>query len=100
MQAIIVSEIVNTIEMTKHNRVYTLSETATNEYINIILNPITRSIMECRHIIADPSTREACERYESRKFGRPMKGLKRGIEGTENMRLIQTREVPHDKTVT
>ena len=34
------------------------------------------------------------------KFGRLMKGLKRGIQVTETMKFIQKNEVPYDKKVT
>ena len=82
VQAIFVSELVNTIEIPNHNRVYPLSYTATNEYINAILNPITESILEYRKIFADPSTREGWERSASNESGKLMKGLKGGIKGT------------------
>ena len=69
MQAIILSEVVNTIEILNHNRLYLLSDTATDEYINDILNPITGSMMEYRHLNADPSTSEVWERLASNEFG-------------------------------
>ena len=52
------SELVNTIEIPNHNRVYPLSETSNNKYINAILNLITGIMMEYRNLIADPITRE------------------------------------------
>ena len=57
-QEIIVSELVNTIEIPNHNRVYPLSETSNNKYIHAILNLITGIMMEYRNLIADPITRE------------------------------------------
>ena len=36
----------------------------------------------------------------SHEFGRLMKGLKGGIQGTETMRFIQKHEVSYDKKVT
>ena len=57
-------------------------------------------MMEYRHLIADPSTRYVWERLPSNEFGRITKGLKRGIEGIENMQFIQKHEVPNENTVT
>ena len=56
--------------------------------------------MEYKHLIVYPITREVWERLASNEFGRLVKRLKRGIEGTETMQLIQMNDVPHDKTVT
>ena len=39
VQEIVFSELLNIIEISNYNRVYPLSETATNEYINAILTP-------------------------------------------------------------
>ena len=46
VQEVIVIELFNTIEIPKHKRVYPLSNTATDEYNNFILNPVTGSMME------------------------------------------------------
>ena len=46
------------------------------------MNHISGSMMEYRHLISDPSTREVWEILASNEFGRLTKGLKRGIEGT------------------
>ena len=56
--------------------------------------------MEYRHLIADPATREVWEKLSANEFGRLMKGLKGGIQGTETMKFIQKHEVPYDKKVT
>ena len=40
------------------------------------------------------------EKSSANEFGRLTKGLKRGIQGTENMKFIQKHEVPYDKKVT
>ena len=56
--------------------------------------------MEYRHLIADPSTREVWEKSSANEFGRIMKGLKRGIQGTDIMKFIQKHEVPYNKKVT
>ena len=50
--------------------------------------------------MAEPDTREVWERSASNECFRLMKGIKRRIEDTENMQLIQKHEVPHDNTVT
>ena len=56
--------------------------------------------MEYRYIIADPVAREVWEKSPANEFGRLMKGLKRGIQGTETMKFIQRHEVPYNKKVT
>ena len=56
--------------------------------------------MEYRHLIADPKTREVWDKSSAKEFGRLMKGLKRGIQGTDTMKFIQKHEVPYDKKVT
>ena len=58
IQAIIMSELTKTIEKPNHGRVYQLSDRATQQYINAILNPVTRKMMEYRQLIVHPSTRE------------------------------------------
>ena len=55
--------------------------------------------MEYRHLIADPETREVWVKSLANEFGRLMKGLKRGIQGTETMKFIQKHEVPYNKKV-
>ena len=45
IQAIIMSELTKTIEKPNHGRVYHLSDRATQQYINAILNPITGNMM-------------------------------------------------------
>ena len=47
-----------TIEKQNHGRVYKISYRATQQYVNGILNPVTRNMMEYRHLIADPETIE------------------------------------------
>ena len=56
--------------------------------------------MEYLNLIADPETKEVWEKSPANKFGRLLKGLKRGIQGTETMKFTQKHEVPHDKKVT
>ena len=56
--------------------------------------------MEYRHLVADPETREVLEKSSAKKTSRLMKGLKRGIQGTETMKFIQKHEVPYNKKVT
>ena len=56
--------------------------------------------MEYRHRIADPVTREEWLKLSANKFGRLMKRLKIGIQGTETMKFIQKNEVPYNKKVT
>ena len=70
------SELKKTIEKPNHGRVYNLSDRDTQQYINAILNPVTGNMMEYRHLIADPATREVWEKSSANKFGRLMKGLK------------------------
>ena len=100
IQAIMVSELGITIGKPNHGRVYHLSDRATQQYTNAILNPTTRNMVEYRHLIAEPTTREVWEKSVFNEFGRLMKGLKRGTQGTYTMQLIQKHEVPHDKKVT
>ena len=57
-------------------------------------------MMEYRHLIAEPVTREMWENSSAKEFGRLMKGLKGGIQGIETMQFIQKNEVPYDKKVT
>ena len=57
-------------------------------------------MMEYRHLISDPITWDVWERWASNEFGRFMKEIKKGIEGTETMQFILKHEVPHDKKVT
>ena len=76
IQAIIMSELTKTIEKPNHGKVYNLSDRATQQYINTILNPVTGNMMEYRHLISDPATREVWEKSSANKFGRLMKGLK------------------------
>ena len=56
--------------------------------------------MEYRHLISDPARREVWVKLSANKFGRLMKGLKIGIQGTETMKFIQKHEVPYNKKVT
>ena len=56
--------------------------------------------MEYGHLIANPATREVWEKSSANQFGRLMKGLKRGIQGTETMKFIHKHEVMYDKKVT
>ena len=93
-------ELIKTIEKPNHGRVYNLSDRATQQYINSILNPVTGNMMEYRHLISDPATIEVWDKSSSNAFGRLMKGLKRGIQGTETMRFIQKHKVPYNKKVT
>ena len=58
IKAIIMIELTKTIGKHNHGRVYHLSDKATQQYINAILNPDTGNIMEYIYLIADPSTRE------------------------------------------
>ena len=94
------SELKKIIERPNHGRVYHLSYRATQQYINAILNPVIGNMVEYRHLIADPSTREVWEKSPANEFGRIMKGFKGGIPGTETMQFIQKHEVPYDKKVT
>ena len=57
-------------------------------------------MMEYRHLISDPATREVWVKFSDNEFGRLIKGLKRGIQGTETMQFIQKHEVPYKKKVT
>ena len=57
IQAIIISELTKTIGKPNHGRVYHLSDRATQQCINAILNPVTGNMMEYRHLIAEPATR-------------------------------------------
>ena len=45
IQAIIMSELTKTIEKPNHGRFYHLSDRATQQYINAILNPVTGNMM-------------------------------------------------------
>ena len=56
--------------------------------------------MEYRHLVADPETREVLEKSSANEFGRLIKGLKIGIQGTETMKFIQKHEVPTNNKVT
>ena len=94
------SELTKTIGKPNHGRVYHLSDRSTQQYINAILNPVTGNMMEYRHLIADPATREVWEKLSANEFGRLMKGLKGGIQGTETMKFIQKHEVPYVKKAT
>ena len=58
IKAIIMIELTKTIGKHNHSQVYHLSDKATQQCINAILNLETGNIMEYRHLIADPSTRE------------------------------------------
>ena len=71
-----VSSLAKMIVKPNHGRVYHLSDRARQQYINTIINPITRDMMEYRHLIADLATREVWEKLEVNKFCRLMKGLK------------------------
>ena len=82
------SELKKRIEISNHGRVYNISDRATQQYINAILNPVTDNMMKYRHLIADPNTREVWEKSSANEFGRLMKGLKRGIHSTETMKFI------------
>ena len=73
------SQMTKTIEKPNHGRVYNLSDRATQQYINAILNPVTRNMIEYIHLISDPATREVWEKLPAKKFGKLTKGLKRGI---------------------
>ena len=57
-------------------------------------------MIEYRHLITYPDTREVWENSSTNEFFRTVKGLKRGIQGTETMEFIQKHEVPYDKKVT
>ena len=92
-----VSELSRTIGKPNHGRVYHLSDRATQQYINAILNPITGNMLGYRHLIAYPSTREVWENSAANEFGRLMKGLKIVIQGTYTMQFIQNHEVLYDK---
>ena len=54
IQAIIMSEITKRIEK-NHGRVYNLSDRATQQNINAILNPVTGNMMWYRNSIVDPA---------------------------------------------
>ena len=56
-------------------------------------------MMEYRHLIVDPATREVWVNFSANKFGRLMKGLKRGIQGTKTMKFIHKHEVPYNNKV-
>ena len=94
------SELTKIIGKTNHGRVYNLSDRATQQYINAILNSVTGNMMEYRHLIVDPATREVWEKLSAKTFGRLMKGFKRGIHGTDTMKFIQKHEVPYNKKAT
>ena len=70
------SELTKTIEKPNHGKVYNLSDRATQQYINAILNPVTGNTMEYRHLIEDQETREVWEKLSANEFGRLIKGLK------------------------
>ena len=76
------SELKKTTGKPNHGQIYHLSDRDTQQYINAILNPVNGNIMEYRHIIADPETREAWEKSSDNEFGILMKVLKRGSQGT------------------
>ena len=82
------SELTKTIEKPNHGRVYHLSDRATQQYINAILNHVTGNMVEYRHLIADRATREVWEKLSSNEFSRLMKGLKGVIYGTETTKCI------------
>ena len=71
-----------------HGRVYHLSDMATQKNIKSILNPVTRNMMEYRHLIADPTIREVWEKLSANEFGRLMNGSKMGTQGTETTKFI------------
>ena len=93
------SELTKTIGKPNHGRVYHLSDKATQQYIKAILNPVTRNVIEYRHLIENPATRGMWDKSSYNKFSRLMKVLKRGIQGTNTMKLIQKHEVPYNKKV-
>ena len=93
------SELKKTTEKPNHGRVYNLSDRATQQYINAILNPVTENVMEYRHLIEYPATREVREKLSANKFGRLMKGLKIVSQVIETMKFIQKHEVPYNKKV-
>ena len=76
------SELKKNRKKPNHGRVYHLSDRATQQYINAILNLVTGNMMEYRNLIADPETREVWEKSSAKEFGRVMKGLKRKNQGT------------------
>ena len=71
------SELTKTIEKQNHGRVYNLSDRATQQYINAILNPVTGNMMEYKHLIADSGTREVWVKLSANEFRRLMKSLER-----------------------
>ena len=50
---------------TNHGRVYHLSDSATQQYINAIRNSVTVNMMEYRHLIADLATKEVWEKFSA-----------------------------------
>ena len=56
-------------------------------------------MIEYRHLIADQETIDVWEKSSANEFYRLMKGLKRGIQGTETLKFIQKNEVPYHKKV-
>ena len=99
IQAIIISELVKAIVKPNHVWVDHLSNRATQQYINAIIKPVTGNMMEYRHLIADPDTREVLVKLSANKFGILIKGLKGGIQGTETMKFVQKHDIPYDKKV-
>ena len=89
IQAIIMSELTKKTEKPNHGGVLHLSERDTQQNINNIINAVTGNMMEYRNLISDPATREVREKSSAKEFGRLMKDLKRGIQGTETMKFIQ-----------
>ena len=69
------------------------------EFIGAIIRPDTGENMEYRHLIKDPAKSAAWKRSASNKFGRLMEGLKRGITGTQTIKLVQRSEIPKDRKV-
>ena len=101
-----VNEMTKIIVKPNHGRVYHLSYRATQQYINAILNPFTGNMMEYRHLISDPETREVWEKSSANEFGRPMKVLKgesraqRPCNSSRSMRSRTTINSPtHDSYV-
>ena len=76
VQAIIMSKLTKTIEKPNHGRVYNLSDRATQQNINAILNPVTGNMTEYRHIISDPAKREVWVKLSANECSRLTKGFK------------------------
>ena len=56
--------------------------------------------MEYRNIIKYPYTRATWTRSAANEFGRLMEGLKRGITGTQAMKMVYRRNIPKERKVT